>query len=213
MAAYDSLPPLRLRRGTLQTSRAPVLVLESPFNPCFPPAARKLGGRWDGAHWLFDVRDEARVAALCERVYGINPLEGPPEVATVRVAIPEDETLDRELWGFGRLLVERRHAGDDVWLGAGVVILDGDFPLSGGSRRDPLIGRPKRAVTLEIRDVPVSLLAREKRPYTIVEDIATEDLSTERRIRAIVDQARSLSPAGRATLLLRLREVAVEGEL
>jgi len=48
------------------------IAVSSPYNPNFPRRARELGGTWDGGRliWLFDARDEDRVRALCEEVYG-----------------------------------------------------------------------------------------------------------------------------------------------
>ncbi len=200
---------VKLRHSQLATSRAPVLILESPYHPEFPALAQKIGGRWDGAQWRFDPRDEERVADLCERVFGINPLGPPPELLTIQTVIPMTEALDDRLWGFGRLLVRRRAADDDIWLGAGVIIVDGEFATTGGSRREPAIGRPLTPVNLEVRDVPASLLAREKRSYAIIEDRRGADRDVDRRVSLIVEQARDLPPAGRAVLLLRLREIAI----
>ncbi|MGE0257299.1 MAG: DNA repair protein RadC [Alphaproteobacteria bacterium] len=48
------------------------IAVSSPYNPQFPARARELGGIWDRGRsvWLFDPRDEERVRALCEEVYG-----------------------------------------------------------------------------------------------------------------------------------------------
>ena len=48
------------------------IAVSSPYNRNFPPRARDLGGTWDSGRllWLFDAREEHRVRALCEEVYG-----------------------------------------------------------------------------------------------------------------------------------------------
>lgn len=204
---------VRLARGHIKESKAPILMLTSPFHPELPREAKRIGGKWDGGKWLFDPRDEKRVAELCERIYGVNPIGPPPELVTVQITIPEDESLGAELWGFGRLLVERRNASDDIWLGAGVIIIDGEFKQSAGSRREPKIGTPNSPVTLEIRDVPASLLTRERRAFTVIEDCQGEDMSIDQRINRIVEQIEALPPAGRAALFLRLRDVPVRDDL
>jgi DNA repair protein RadC len=56
------------------------IAVSSPYNPRFPPRARELGGRWDAGRlmWLFDARDEERVRALCEEIYGPGFREAEP---------------------------------------------------------------------------------------------------------------------------------------
>ena len=208
MGAYHGVS---LRPGKRTASGEPCVILCSPYHPRIAEESRRLRGHWTGESWLFDPRDEERVAQACGRVYGVNPLEPPPEVVTLRVTLA-DEVAQSELWDFGRLLVERRHHDDEVWLGHGVILLDGSFGRSGGSRKNPIVGRPNPSVTLEVRDVPEPCLAAAALPYQIVEDRYGADRAVDQRIDAIVELTRTLNPAARATLLLRLREIVVEGE-
>jgi DNA repair protein RadC len=48
------------------------IIVSSPYHSQFPARARQLGGTWDAGRliWLFDARDEGRVRALCEEVFG-----------------------------------------------------------------------------------------------------------------------------------------------
>src|SRR3954454_15107857 len=48
------------------------IAVRSPYHPQFPARARQLGGTWDAGRliWLFDAREEERVKALCEEVFG-----------------------------------------------------------------------------------------------------------------------------------------------
>lgn len=48
------------------------LAVRFPFRPAFPPAAKRLGGRWDPKHECWDFHPDSRpeVTALVDRVYG-----------------------------------------------------------------------------------------------------------------------------------------------
>src|SRR3954454_12291487 len=48
------------------------IAVRSPYHPQFPARARQLGGTWDAGRliWLFGAREEERVKALCEEVFG-----------------------------------------------------------------------------------------------------------------------------------------------
>jgi DNA repair protein RadC len=58
------------------------IAVSSPYHPQFPARARQLGGTWDAGRliWLFDARDEERVKALCEEVYGPGFKDASPAV-------------------------------------------------------------------------------------------------------------------------------------
>ena len=66
-----------------------ITYLISPYNPDVPPAARAIGGRWDGARkaWKFDSRDEERVRSLAREVFGT---DGTPEAAVDLVTVRID---------------------------------------------------------------------------------------------------------------------------
>lgn len=127
--------------------------VHSPYHPDFVTAARKLNGKWNSPYWNFDSRDEQRVREACFKVYGTDG----GEVETVDIRMQVTRSSDNPLFAYGRMIVERRGRDTRVNLGDGVVILDGDFPRSCGSTKYPSLtnGEP---VTVEVRDVPVSLV-------------------------------------------------------
>lgn len=130
-----------------------VLTLVAPYNRALKPAARPLGGRWDPTTkaWRFDARDEERVRALALSIYGMDGTEDPFDTVTARVP-----TSSYEYKGVvtvaGRIIAERRQRDYAVDLAHGVVLVEGRYAASGGSRATPLIG-PNDAV-LEVRDIP-----------------------------------------------------------
>ena len=128
----------------------------SPYSPEFPPRAKELGGKWRAPAWEFDARDEERVRALLMEVYGTDGR--PVETVTIRYRIGTEryESKRRELWVAGRQVARRPGRDSQVILGDGVVVVEGSFPSSAGSRANPQIGGD--GVVLEIRDVPASLV-------------------------------------------------------
>lgn len=135
--------------------------------------------------WTFDQRDEARVREAVTEIYGTDGT-APVDLVTVRIRVggvrwgylnesgnevepgsggrwekvekfpginpPEGETF----FALGREICSRRGRDYRVKLGEGVVIIEGEFPASGGSRKNPCINAPTGMV-LEVRDVPRTL--------------------------------------------------------
>lgn len=153
------------------------LVLKAPYLPAFPARARALGGRWDGAVWAFDSRDEARVRALCLELYGTDG----EETETVEVLVRPRLTRswgDKAFYGLGRQLAYRATRDARVALGDGVTLLEGAFEARGGSAKHPCIGETEGVVLL-VRDVPRALaeaaIAAEPETYSLAPVSQAED--------------------------------------
>ena len=132
------------------------IEVRTPYHPNFPPKARELGGAWDagGKCWVFGAGDMDRVRQLCVMIYGRDGITE-TETCTVRI-----ELLDRnvkDVYRFGRCLVERSRRDWNVKLGEGVSIVTGGFPSRGGSAQNPeLLTYPN--TILEVSGVPRSLV-------------------------------------------------------
>ena len=138
-----------------------VLVVATPYTDEVPPKFRKLGGKWDGGRkvWTFDPRDEGRVKAVIEKVYG--PVEMTGELVTLRYTVSMDTCRGNVLRLAGRTIASRYGRDYAVRIAPGVVIIEGDFPASGGRARYPaLFNRPLVSVVLEIRDVDRAIAQR-----------------------------------------------------
>ena len=148
----------RTAKRTDGTSRFRV---SSPYHPEFPARARELGGTWiaDRKEWSFDLRDEARVRDLLRTVYAADGSEDASDLVAVRVDLDHAASTDR-LLGLGRELAHRWSRDERVRLGAGVVVVAGGFPGSGGSRNHPRLA-PQAGTILEVRDVPRAIAERE----------------------------------------------------
>lgn len=138
-----------------------LLKLVSPYHPDLVPEARRLNGRWDGDRkaWYFDPRDAEALRAVVARVYGIDPLAPPAtdELVNVRVRLSGSAYYGASVFLLGRELASRPSRDSRVRLGQGVVVLEGEFPESGGSVKHPdLWSRHGSSgdVLLEVRDVP-----------------------------------------------------------
>lgn len=131
--------------------------LESPFHPDMSREARAIGGDWNGGAkaWYFDVRDEQRVRNLAIKLFGTDG-SAPIDLVDVRVTLSGRGS--QEEWRFGRLLAKRWSRDAPVSLGDGVVVIEGQFSKSGGSRNYPRVDWIGDSITLEVRDVPRSMV-------------------------------------------------------
>lgn len=184
------------------TTEGGTTILESPYHPDLPPAARKLGGRFAGGVWRFDGRDEQRVRDLAREVYGTDGTPG--KVVTIRIPMDAFEDMlssqrgGEQVFAFGRKVVERRHRDRPVDLGDGVIVISGGFPAGGGSMKNPRLVAD-RGTVLEIRDVPAGHrdLAEYADYIQVVDDQvpAVEELLAEReRLLKRLEEIEALLP-------------------
>ena len=134
------------------------LMVESPYHPSFPAAARRLGGTWDDRSrmWSFDVRDESRVRELTQRIYGEGG-ENSGRLYTVRLRSQGSWCVRHGglYWGV-RELAHATGRDSGARLGPGVVLLQGGFG-SGGSRANWTTDVRDNTV-VELKDVPEACL-------------------------------------------------------
>lgn len=133
------------------------VTVHSPYDPAFPPAARKLGGVWKDGAWKFAHRDFDRVRELCRTIYGTDGAE--PEGVGVTVRVPLDGWDSHHADEFrlaGRRLLWRPSRDERVRYASRVVVVSGDFYGSGGSMRYPEVNA-KPGTVIEVRDVPADV--------------------------------------------------------
>jgi hypothetical protein len=172
------------------------LIVESHFIPTLPAQAKKLGGRWDpdSKAWVFDPRDENRVAELYQSIYGYWDTEGEPpsDAVTVRVtANYEVRELKSGIFLFGRLIAKASGRDTGAGLGPGIIIDNGSV-TSGGSRANWETIINKNA-TFEIKDVPLNLVDKECETKCWLIEIVTSPerealLSEKKRLLERVDE-------------------------
>lgn len=129
------------------------LQVKTPLHPEFVSHAKALNGRWDkdSRGWVFDVRDEPRVRSLCWEIFGTDGTDVP--LVDVRYTLDDDGP---EIYRLGRLIVSRRSRDSRAYLGPNVVVVEGGFPDTGGSVKNPRVA-PRDGTVVEVRDVPANL--------------------------------------------------------
>ena len=136
----------------------------SPYNPDLPEAARKLGGKWQSTsrEWVFDLRDEARVAELYRSVYGQwDEGELPADAVTVRVRLFQGWYRRHSgLFFAGRELAHATGRDSGARQAEGVIVLEGEF-TSGGSVKN-WTTCAEAGTVFELRDVSAAKVQEEQ---------------------------------------------------
>lgn len=142
------------------TTSATAVRVVSPYNPDFVRGAKALGGKWSAPAWQFDVRDEARVRALCIEHYGTDgsPAAGP--AVTLRLVFEAGYAKGQDAIRIGGREVAKAFGRDSgAKLGDGVVLLEGKFN-SGGSMKNWTTTAGRDGATVLLRDVPKAMADR-----------------------------------------------------
>lgn len=141
------------------------LRVRVPFHPSFVSRSPIIGSVFCADHWLFHARDEQAVRRLCFEIFGTDG----------RVVDTCDARIDLSLYArsvapssfaiyfAGKLIAARRMDGR-VDMGDSVVIVTGHFRKSVGSSAGPAPTplSPSEGMTVEVRDVPLSLVVNEQ---------------------------------------------------
>ena len=146
---------------TIQVTRdGERVVARAPYHPEWPAQAKALGGRYrpTDKSWQFDARDEARVRELCVAIYGTDG-ETAADLVTLHVQVWRLQD-SQAIWLAGREICSRPGRDAQVRLGAGVILLSGEFAAWSGSRNHPRVGALAGTI-LEVRDVPRPLAEAE----------------------------------------------------
>lgn len=134
------------------------VILTAPYDPALPSKAKALGGRYKDRTWAFALKDEQRVRELAREIYGTDGSETSHAV-TVRVDTRKLNFRDHygEIRLAGRSLARRTGRDVAVRLGDGVVVVNGRFPATGGSVKNPCLDFVGLDIVLEVRNVPFSV--------------------------------------------------------
>lgn len=167
----------------IQDDRA---VLSAPYHPRLPAKAKAAGGRWHASTktWRFDARDAERVRDIARDIYGTDGEAG--ETVTVRLTLDSNYGgRDGESIFFaGREIARRRSRDEQVRLGDGVVLIEGGFPSSGGSRQYPTVNA-KAGTVVEIRDVPAGHSDLQADDVTVIDTSIDRDALIAERDRLV----------------------------
>ncbi len=129
--------------------------VQSPYNTKFVEFCRNCNGKWFGGDkaWGFDARDEQKVREALLLCYAT---DGETIAPTCLIKFSLGGLDGEKITLGGRVLVERKGRDYRVNLGEGVIVLEGGFPPSGGSVKNPRVDAHEGTI-LEIRDFPLAL--------------------------------------------------------
>lgn len=168
------------------TLKATKIYVASPYNEDFVAAARELAGKFDATTkaWVFDARDEPRVRELLVRIYGSDGSQV-AQTVTLHVDLGQFGTHYDKVIVAGRVVARRSGRDYPVRL-SGAVIIEGGFPSSGGSMKNPAleyvgyVAGTGRTV-LEVRDVPAGHADVTAKGVTIVGEAVDRDVLVAER--------------------------------
>ena len=147
-----------------KTSEKALRVI-TPFHPDFSGQAHKLNGRYhrDPPHWIFDLRQEKRVRALCRSIFGSDGTPGEPTVCIRLRCVRTVECDQMSVFFAGRMLARAYGRDSEVRFGSQVVLAESEAedgsPLvtAGGSQKNwKTIVRP--GAEIEVYDLPEAAL-------------------------------------------------------
>ncbi len=194
------------------------IEVASAYTPELPSKAKKIGGKWNARsrRWVFDIRDEERVAELYQSVYGTWGNEDATLSDAVIVRMRANKDLYLNEGGFfvgGYMVVSlpretyKRHGygneGDvtvcnilyhaGVTLGKGVTLVEGDFIPKGR----PIFGiKTPEGTTIEIKDIPMTVIAANN-----------DKLSKDWLVEIVSDLDNAALQAEKKRLLTRIAEI------
>lgn len=104
-----------------------VIVVDAPANHWFAREAHIIGGKFTDAVWLFDQADEARVRALCHRVYGCDGSDAAERV-NLQVTWPQEAALPAVFEVCGRKVVGLASLDSDaISMGSSAQLVSGSI--------------------------------------------------------------------------------------
>lgn len=128
----------------------------SKYHKDLPSRARRLGGKWSGSCWVFDIRDQDKIKDLYLDIYGEFGEETPAEYVTVRYYLTNDIERRREsIFICGRLIARAFGRDSGAQLGDNILLND-CYATSGGSVKNwyTEIHTNGENPYIEIKDVP-----------------------------------------------------------
>ena len=150
------------------------IAITSPYSAAYVRDIKQIGGKWNPTSktWTVDERDEDRLNTVLAQHFGWNPEQGEGELVTFRITLTGRNAYTREYTIAGRRIAYRAYRDSAPILADGVVIVEGNFTSSGGSKAGPMLFDAKtpqgKAVTLEVRDFPKGALEAAGIAYELV---------------------------------------------
>lgn len=142
------------------------IYVNSEYNKAFISKARYLQGEWESPYWVFPEDNREEVKELLLDTYGEADILEDEEQQKVTVEIDLEIYKDKkgarsELRLDNILLASRQYRDSYVKLADNVMVIQGGFKDSGGSRANPALC-PEDNTILRIKNVPLSVYEKVK---------------------------------------------------
>ena len=162
------------------------IYVRSEYNKAFINKARYLQGKWESPYWVFPEDNREEVKELLLDTYGKADILEDEEQQKVTVEIDletykDTKGAENELRLDDILLASRMSRDSYVKLADNVMVVEGGFKSSGGSRNRPTIS-PEDNTILRVKNVPLIIYDRvkEKDGIRLVSEIDVTALKAEK---------------------------------
>ncbi len=142
------------------------IYVNSEYNKAFISKARYLQGKWESPYWVFPEDNREEVKELLLDTYGEADILEDEEQQKVTVEINIETYTDtkgarNELRLDNILLASRMSRDSYVKLADNVMVVNGGFKDSGGSRINPALN-PEDNTILRVKNIPLSIYEKVK---------------------------------------------------
>lgn len=183
------------------TEKDGLLYIQSPYNQDFIKAVKAKGGKWkpDTKEWAVSIDHIDSINNTLVDCYGVQYLgDEKSEIEKVKVRLRAYDFEDEDTISIdGIVLVSRRGRDLPVSYHNGAIVVEGEFPSSGGSRNNPEPA-PDYDVILEA-EIPLNFYERHKDDLELVDELKqskekllAEKERLEKRLAEIEEELKSL---------------------
>lgn len=142
------------------------IYVKSEYNKAFINKARYLQGKWESPYWVFPEDNREEVKELLLDTYGEADILEDEEQQKVTVEIDlelytDTKGANNELRLDNILLASRTSRNSYVKLADNVMVIQGGFEESGGSRANPALC-PEDNTILRVKNVPLPIYEKVK---------------------------------------------------
>lgn len=150
------------------------IFVYGPYNTLFVEGAKMLAGRWNAPMWVFDIRDQADVVALCMECYGTDGTAVDQVDVMVTVEDGSASVLKSHCSAFtlfGRTVAKATGRDSGAKLGEGIILKSGGFDSGGSAKNWKTLAEDDTRFLM--RDVSKKLVDQHSNEHIKVEIVAT----------------------------------------
>lgn len=164
-------------------------LITCPYEKAFIAEIKKLGGRWHAPQWVVDVRQKERAEDVLLEIFGENGTDEPVDTVDIKLTGTEwnDSETSSTLKFCNRVVAYRPGRDSRVRFGSGVVVVEAEFPETGGSAKYPSLCMETDCPVFEVYNVPRAVYEKikdingvELLPAAESKELQLEKLKSER---------------------------------